>query len=104
MKQSIKTGNSFIQCLLQGAGLLQPSTKLPVSSRSTTMGAAAPEAGTDNVAALEQKVVMLEQELADSERTHQLRLQPYLLLLQLQLLHSGATVCLWVRSVPSTCQ
>lgn len=53
----------------QGAAV-EPSAK---TSRDEAARTAASQAGQDDAALLRQRVAMLEQELADSEHTHQLR-------------------------------
>ena len=60
--------------VLQGPAPQQASAEMPArKARVEAVAAAASEAHQDDTALLRQKVAMLEQELADSEHTHQLR-------------------------------
>lgn len=60
--------------MLQVPAPQQGSAELPATtSRNEGVRAVVSEAGQDDTALLRQRVAMLEEELADSEHTHQLR-------------------------------
>ena len=58
---------------MQGAPSGGPSSVDQSSSQSRASAAAPASSASDDLAAVRKRVAMLERELADSERTHQLR-------------------------------